>query len=107
MIEARTMAKMSSQGEMPTVYTMEGDSQTGRNGDNPNNEAVAHQVSTPSKGQIVGTMTYHGRNFTPITEGDGTGQELECDFTWYTQHARMFLDDFVGIRREGIDDNVE
>ena len=60
---------MSSQGEMPTVDTMEGDSQMVRNGDNPTNEAVANQVSTPAEGQIVGTMTYHGRNFTLITEG--------------------------------------
>ena len=36
-MEARTVAKMSSQVEMLTVDTMEGDSQAGRNGDNPTN----------------------------------------------------------------------
>ena len=69
----------------------------GRNGDNLTNGAAANQVSTPATGQIVGRMTYHGRNFTPITEGDGTGQKLECDFTWYTQQARMLLVDIVDI----------
>ena len=82
---------------MPTVDTMEGDSQVGRNGDDPTNGAATHLVSTPATVQIVGRMTYHGRNFTPITEGDVTRQELECDFTWYTQQARMLLEDIVDI----------
>ena len=73
-MEARTVAKMSSQGEMPTVDTMEGDSQVGRNGDDPTNGAATNPVSTPATVQIVGRMTYHGRNFKPITEGDGTGK---------------------------------
>ena len=99
MMEARAAAKMSGQGEMPTVDTMEGDSQVGRNGDDLTNGAGTHPVSTPATVQIVGRMTDHGRNFTSNTEGDVTRQALECNFTWYnwyTQQSRMLLGDIVG-----------
>jgi hypothetical protein len=68
---------MSGQREMLTANTIYGDSQVGRSGDNPTNGAAAHQVSTPDTGQIVGRMTCHSSNFTPISEGDGTRMRLQ------------------------------
>jgi hypothetical protein len=97
MMEARTVAKMRGQGEMPTIDAMDGDSQVRCNGDDPTNGVATHTVSTPATVQIVGRMAYHSRNFTLITEGDGTGQELECDFTLGTQQARMLVDDILDI----------
>ena len=90
--------KMSGQGEMPTFDSCPGGvSQAGYNGNGPTNGAAVSPVSKPASAQIVGRMFYHGRNFTPITEGDVTRQELECDFTWSTQHTMMLLEDIVDI----------
>ena len=47
--------------------------------------------------EIARRMFYHGRNFTPITKGEVIRQELECGFTWSTQHARMLLEDIEDI----------
>jgi hypothetical protein len=64
---------------------------------NLTNEVAAHQISTPATGQIQGRMICNGRNFAPITGENGARQELECDITWYTEHARMLLDVIVDI----------
>ena len=42
---------------------------------------------------MAGRLIYHGRNYIPIAGREEADQELECDFTWSTQHARKLLDD--------------
>ena len=45
-------------------------------------------------------MIYNGRNFIPIAGKEETEQELECDFTWSTQHARKLLEDITDVNEE-------
>ena len=71
-MEARAVASMSGQEEMPTVDAMKGDSQVGHYGDDLTNGTATNPVSTPATVQIVSRMTSNGKNFTPITEGDVT-----------------------------------
>ena len=82
---------------MMTFDTIGEVSQAGCDGIGPTNGTAVFPVSKPASAQIAGRIFYHGRNFTPITEGDVTEQELECDFTRSTQHARMLLEDIVDI----------
>ena len=54
-------------------------------------------ISKPAPAQLVGRLLYHGRNFTQVTEKDATEQELECDFSWSTQHTRKLLEEITDV----------
>ena len=77
MMANRAATKMSGQGEMPTFDDTGGVCQAGCDGNGPTNGAAVYPVSKPASAQIAGRMFYHGRNFTPITEGDVTRHKLE------------------------------
>ena len=56
-------------------------------------------VAKPVPTQIAGRLIYHGRNFIPIIGREKAEQELECDFTWLTQHTRKLLDDITDVNK--------
>ena len=61
--------------------------------------AAVLPITKLAPAQIASRLMYHGRNFIPIARNEETEQELECDFTWLTEHTRKLLDDITDVNK--------